>query len=202
MAKLSKCFFGLKELKFLGHHLSAEGMSPSPRKIEAVVRYPIPSDLTTTKRFLGFVNWYRKFIPDFTKISEPLVKLTRKDVPFTWGAPQTAAFETLKERLISAPVLHRPDYKQPFHVIVNACNVGLGATLTQKTPDGDYAPIAYISRLLTSAGALYATMEKYCLAIIWPSSTSGPTWKANILLLKPITVVYSGSAALPTLQDA
>lgn len=166
-AKRSKCSFGLKEIEFLGHHLSAEGMSPSPRKIEAVVQYPVPADLSATRRFLGFVNWYRKFIPDLAKISEPLVHLTRKDVPFTWGAAQAAAFETLKKRLITAPVLHRPDYKLPFHVIVDACDVGLGATLTQKNSDGDYAPIAYISRRLTSAEAKYATVEKECLAILW-----------------------------------
>ncbi|KAD5803028.1 hypothetical protein E3N88_14388 [Mikania micrantha] len=107
--KFSKCAFWLREVQFLGHVISPEGIMVDPAKIEAVMKWNPPKTPTEVRSFLGLAGYYRRFIQDFSRIATPLTKLTRKEVKYDWGSTQVQAFEELKKRLTEAPILTLPD---------------------------------------------------------------------------------------------
>ena len=111
-AKRSKCEFWLDSIAFLGHIVSAEGISVDPSKIQAVRDWPIPRTVTEIKSFLGLAGYYRRFVQDFSRIAAPLTRLTRKGERYIWTEECTAAFEQLKQRLISAPILRLPQEEE------------------------------------------------------------------------------------------
>ena len=104
-AKLRKCDFWLKEISFLGHIVSAEGIRVNPVKIEAVVNWKPPRSVTEVRSFLGLAGYYRRFVKGFSVIDSPLTKLLRKGVMFEWSDKCQNSFEQLKEMLVEAPVL-------------------------------------------------------------------------------------------------
>ena len=108
--KPTKCHFLQKEVTFLGHVVSAEGTKTDPEKVKAVKKWPVPVNVKELQSFLGLAGYYRKFILGFSSIAEPLYTLCRKNIPFSWQQEQQAAFEELKDRLVSAPVLAYPDF--------------------------------------------------------------------------------------------
>ena len=119
--KLSKCQFWLDRVAFLGHVISSEGVSVDPHKIEAVVNWKPPNNVSEVRSFLGLVGYYRKFVEGFSKIASPLTKLTRKDVKYNWvDASCQQIFEELKGRLTSAPVLALPNGIDGFVVYSDA----------------------------------------------------------------------------------
>ncbi|KAJ0170024.1 hypothetical protein K1T71_014630 [Dendrolimus kikuchii] len=125
-----------------------------------------PSTLKHLKTFLQTCSWFRKFIPNFSKVAEPLTRLTRKNQIWIWGAEQTQAFNELKRLLTSAPILVQPDFNQPFTLRTDASNYALGAVLLQG--DGNQErPIEYASRLLNAAERNYGTVEREALAVVW-----------------------------------
>ena len=142
-AKLSKCQFWLDRVAFLGHVISAEGMSVDPQKIEAVVNWKPPKNVSEVKSFLGLAGYYRKFVEGFSKIAAPLTKLTRKDVKYDWVDACQKSFDELKGRLTSAPVLALPNGRDGFVVYSDASRQGLGCVLMQND-----RVIAYASRQL------------------------------------------------------
>lgn len=164
--KPEKCHFGFQQLKFLGHVVNSEGVSPDPDKTAAVSAFPTPTDKRAVRRFLGLCAYYRRFVANFSKIAEPLTRLTKDDVPFVWGPEQTKAFDELKMRLQTTPVLGHFDEHADTELHTDASNVGLGAVLVQ-WQDGVERVIAYASRTLSRAEANYSTTEKECLAVIW-----------------------------------
>ncbi|KAI3724050.1 hypothetical protein L2E82_35815 [Cichorium intybus] len=127
-AKLSKCDFWLREVQFVGHVVSAEGIKVDPAKIEAVMKWEPPKTPTEVRSFLGLAGYYRRFIQYFSKIAVPLTQLTRKEVKFLWGEKQQEAFEILKKKLCEAPVLSLPEGTEEFVVYSDASNRGLGCT--------------------------------------------------------------------------
>jgi hypothetical protein len=149
---MAKCYFGLKELAFLGHIIGEKGISPDLTKVEKIRSYPVPTTVKEVQRFHGCASYYRKFIKDFAKIAAPLYMLFRKDTPFIWGDEQQKAFETIREALITAPILAYPDtqaaYKgtKPFKIYTDACKDGLGAHLVQGGEDGKEYTIRYEAR--------------------------------------------------------
>jgi hypothetical protein len=145
-AKLAKCSFGRSEVNYLGHIVSAEGVKVDPRKTAAVVNWPRPQGLSEMRSFLGLATYFRKFIRDFARLAQPLHWLTRKKVPWFWGAMHQQAFDAIKQALTEAPCLAFPDFEQPFEVHTDASIQGLGAVLYQKG-----RPIAFESRRLTPA---------------------------------------------------
>ena len=165
--KPSKCKFIQKELEYLGHVVSCEGLKTTPRLVEAVERYPTPQTVQETRRFLGLSSYYRRFIPNFAKIAHPLHGLTCKDTPFTWGPDQDCAFEELKKRLTTAPVLAYPNFTAKFCMETDASVQGLGAVLSQYQEDGRLHPIAYASRALNAAEKRYGITELETLAVVW-----------------------------------
>ncbi|KMQ85186.1 enzymatic polyprotein endonuclease reverse, partial [Lasius niger] len=107
-----KCEFLRKEVIYLGHIISENGIMPDPSKLTAVKNFPIPKKVKDIQAFIGLAGYYRKFIEDFSRIAKPLTKLTKKSEKFAWAAEQQNAFEALKEKLITAPVLKYPDFSE------------------------------------------------------------------------------------------
>lgn len=164
--KPQKCHFGYEELKFLGHLVSAEGVRPDPEKTTAVAAFPTPADKKSVRRFLGLCAYYRRFIGNFSKIAEPLTRLTRADTPFVWSSEQETAFTELRHRLASPPVLGHFDEEAETEIHTDASNIGLGAVLVQRQ-EGVERVIAYASRTLSRPESNYSTTEKECLAVVW-----------------------------------
>lgn len=163
----SKCQFLRKEVVYLGHKCSREGCSPDPEKVKCVQNFPAPKTIKQLQSFLGLANYYRKFIPEFSKIAEPLTKLLRgKTRRFNWDQIADRAFQLLKDALTTPPLLAYPDFKQSFNLTTDASNEALGAVLSQGSPGKD-RPIAYASRTLNKTERRYSTIEKELLAIVW-----------------------------------
>ncbi|KAG5235399.1 Retrotransposon protein, Ty3-gypsy sub-class [Salix suchowensis] len=144
-AKLDKCEFWLKEVVFLGHMISAEGIFVDPRKVEAVLKWERPTNMTEIQSFLGLAGYYRRFIEGFSTITSPLRRLTRKEVKFVWSEECEGSFQELKKRLTFAPVLALPLGTEGFVVYSDASKRGLGCVLMQHG-----CVIAYASRQLKS----------------------------------------------------
>ncbi|XP_048591414.1 uncharacterized mitochondrial protein AtMg00860-like [Brassica napus] len=142
-AKFSKCSFWKREIGFLGHIVSGEGVAADPEKVQAIREWPRPTILIEVRSFLGLADYYRKFVKDFSSIAKPLTKLTSKGVPFLRVAETEKAFKKLKEALTTAPVLALPEQGKPYMVYTDASRVGLGCVLMQGG-----RVIAYASRQL------------------------------------------------------
>ena len=104
----SKCQFAFPEVPYLGHIISAKGISPNPDKVRAVRDYPVPTSVRAIREFLGIAGYYRRFIPNFAKVAQPLYHLIKKDVQYMWSSACQEAFTRLKELLTSPPVLAYP----------------------------------------------------------------------------------------------
>ena len=161
-AKLSKCQFWLDRVAFLGHVISAEGVSVDPQKIEAVVNWKPPKSVSEVRSFLGLAGYYRKFVEGFSKIAAPLTKLTRKDVKYDWVDACQQSFEELKSRLTSAPVLVLPNGRDEFVVYSDASRQGLGCVLMQND-----RVIAYASRQLKKHEQNYPTHDLELAAVVF-----------------------------------
>lgn len=151
----------------LGHTISKTGIGADPDKVEAIKSYPTPTNLKEVQRFLGLAWWYHKFVPNFSKIAQPLNEIKKKGSRFMWSQKCLHAFNQLKLCLMSPPVLGNPNPDMPFYVYNYASNTGLGTVLTQKECDGMERVLAYASRTLNRAATNYTATEKECLAIIW-----------------------------------
>lgn len=161
----SKCEFLKKELLYLGHVISSEGVSPDPSKIETIKNYPVPKSCDEVKRFVAFANYYRKFIRNFADIVAPLNQLTRKHVKFEWKKDCQRAFDNLKQKLINPPILEYPNFSEnnKFHLRTDASGFAIGAVLANSNDK----PIAFASKSLNKAERNYCTIEKELLAIVW-----------------------------------
>lgn len=164
---LEKCHFCKKELAFLGHIVSEKGIQPDPGKVEKVQNFPIPTNLTELRGFIGLASYYRRFIKDFASIVEPMHRLMRKNIPYIWNEDCQKAFEILKEKLTTAPILIYPDFTKPFVLYTDASYLGLGAILSQKDDEGNEHVVAYASRSLVGAEYNYSPTEIECLASVW-----------------------------------
>lgn len=161
-----KCEFLRKEITFLGHRITDQGIKPDQNKIKTVKDYPRPTKVKEVQSFLGLANYYRRFIKDFASISKPLTELTKKNTEFKWTDAHELAFETLKLKLISEPILQYPDFNQPFILTTDASSYAISGILSQGVIPNDL-PISYASRTLNSAEINYPTIEKELLAIVW-----------------------------------
>ena len=168
--KPTKCHFFRQEVEYLGHLLTTEGLKPNPSNTSAVINFPPPSCLQQLRQFLGLASYYRRFIPGFAKIAYPLHFLTKKGVKFAWSEECQEAFQTLKEKLTSPPVLCYPDFARDFVLETDASTKGLGAVINQIQGDGRPHPVAYASRALTPAESNYAITELETLAVVWACS--------------------------------
>lgn len=188
-----KSQFFRKQLKYLGYVVDSNGLHADPEKVEAIVNYPAPKNRKEVRRFLGTASWYRRFIPNFSTLASPLNQLTsqgKNAPPFLWSAQADAAFKSLKDCLVSTPVLSCPDYSKPFEVHTDASNVGIGAVLTQ-TLDGVERVIAYMSKSLSKQEQNYSATEREALAVL----TAVEHWRCYLDNGNKI-VVYTDHSAL------
>ena len=144
--KPGKCYLFQKEVEYLGHRVSAEGIATDPGKIEAVNKWPSPKGATDLRAFLGLAG-YRQYMPDFATVAKPLHRLTGKGTLWSWEKDEEDSFKELKRRLVSAPVLRYPDPSLEFILDTDASNVGLGAVLSQRE-NGEERVVAYYSKTL------------------------------------------------------
>ena len=163
---LEKCTFWMKRLPFLGHIVEAKGISPDPDKIIAVQGIQPPENVTQLRSFLGLAGYYRRFIKGFSTIAQPLNQLLHKDKAYEWDNKCQQAFDELKQRLITAPILIYPNYKQEFILATDASYHGFGATLSQISDDNKEHPIAYASKSLRKEELNYGATELECAAIV------------------------------------
>ena len=119
-AKLKKCEFWLDEVVFLGHVIKKDGISVDPQKIEASVNWPTLTNVTEVRSFMGLAGYYRRVVKDFSKLAVPLTQLTRKGQPFEWNSERESAFQELKTRLTTAPILTLPSGTKNFVIFSDA----------------------------------------------------------------------------------
>ncbi|XP_057329925.1 uncharacterized protein LOC130670528 [Microplitis mediator] len=160
-----KCEFLRREVIYLGHIISAEGVRPDPAKVTAVKNFPRPRTQKNIRQFLGLAGYYRRFIHRFSQIAKPLTNLLKKSMTFEWGRSQQEAFEILRDKLCEEPVLQYPDQSQPFVVTTDASGIAIAGILSQG-PIGKDRPVEYTSRVLNDNEQKYSTYEKEALAIL------------------------------------
>ncbi|GKD34843.1 putative reverse transcriptase domain-containing protein, partial [Tanacetum coccineum] len=161
-AKFSKCEFWIPKVQFIGHVIDCQGIHVDPAKIESIKDWASPKTPTEIRQFLGLAGYYRRFIEGFSKIAKPMTKLTQKKVVFEWGDKQEAAFQTLKNKLCSAPILALPQGAENFIVYCDASHKGLGAVLMQNEK-----VIAYASRQLKIHEKNYTTHDLELGAVVF-----------------------------------
>jgi hypothetical protein len=160
-AKLSKCDFWLKEIKFLGHTISQAGIAVDPDKVQEVMYWKPPTTVRQIRSFLRLAGYYRRFIPDFSQIAKPITELLKKEAKFVWGQKCEDAFHALRQHLTTAPVLAQPDSSKPFDVYCDASSTGLGCVLMP-----DNRVIAYASRALRPHEQNYPTHDLELAAVV------------------------------------
>jgi hypothetical protein len=166
----SKCVFHVTTINFLGHVVSPGRVSMEPDKVEAVRAWALPRTKKQLQSFLGFVNFYRKFVKQFAHIAAPLTDLLHDrpdNAPLgEWPREAVAAFQALKSAMTSAPILHLADVTRPFVVYTDASNSAVGAVLHQRLADGTEVPVAYMSKRLSGPQSRYDTRDRECLAVV------------------------------------
>ncbi len=164
--KAEKCAFHAQSVPFLGYIVSVEGMRMDPDKSQAVVDWPTPDSRKALLRFLGFANFYRRFIRNFSQLAAPLTALTSTKIPFRWSSAAEVAFAKLKGCFVSAPILIAPDPSRQFVVEVDASEVGVGAILSQRSSSDDKMhPCAYFSHRFSPAERNYDIGNRELLAV-------------------------------------
>lgn len=172
--QLDKTEFLRKEVAYLGHVVTSEGVKPNPDKVRAIKKYPIPKTTKEIKGFLGLLGYYRKFIKDFAELTKPLTKCLKKGAKIDVTKPEYIdCFETCKNILSNEPLLQYPDFEREFNLTTDASNIALGAVLSQ-VKNGADLPIAYASRTLSESEGRLSTIEKELLAIVWATKYFRP----------------------------
>ncbi|KAL4269575.1 hypothetical protein GQ457_HM001550 [Hibiscus cannabinus] len=161
-----KCHFMVDEGIVLGHKISSKGMEVDKAKIEVISKLPPPTTVKGIRSFLGHAGFYRRFIEDFSKITKPLCSLLEQGRPFEFNKDCTKAFNLLKQKLVTAPIVEPPDWKLPFELMCDASDYAVGAVLGQRKGK-IFHPIYYASKTLNDAQVNYTTTEKEMLAVIF-----------------------------------
>jgi len=166
-ADINKCEFAVTEVKYLGFIIKAgEGVHVDPEKVAAIRQWEAPTTIRGVRQFVGFANFYREFIKDFSIVAQPLTALTKKGAIFQWTPSEAAAFERLKELFISAPVLLQWDPERDTVVEADASGWAVGGCLSQYDEEGRLRPVAYFSQRMSPAECNYQIHDKELLAII------------------------------------
>jgi hypothetical protein len=174
--KPEKCAFEQKEIDYLGVIVGGNTLKMDPKKIDGVANWKEPTTVTEVRKFLGFTGYYRYFIPNYSKIARPLLDLTKKSTPWHWEEQQQQAFNELKNRMCSKPVLKQPDFNKKFYLQVDASAYGVGAVLSQegeitttslaKRSTPTLHPTAYYSATFTPTERNYDIYKHKLLAIM------------------------------------
>lgn len=197
-ASLPKCEFGVTETKYLGFLVSTTGVAVDPDKIAAIQAWQPPTTVKGVQSFLGFANFYRRFIQGFGKIAAPLNRLVRKDVAWQWAAEQQEAFDLLKHALCHAPVLRHYDPELPARIETDASD-GVVAGVLSQLHAKDWHPVAFFSRTMTPAERNYPVRDKELLAIF----AALKNWRAEVTgLVHTPFEVFTDHQSLQYFQNA
>jgi len=175
-----KCEFHRKQIEYLGLVISENKVVMDPVKVAGVREWPVPENRTDVQAFVGFVNFYHRFIQDFSTIARPLFDLTRSDQAWNWGTKEQEAFERLKMVVTTAPILASPQDSEPFHIEADSSDFVSRAVLSQQLPGEDkWHPVAFYSKSLSPVERNYEIHDKEMLAIIralekWRHFLDGP----------------------------
>ena len=184
-----KCHFMVREGIVLGHKISSRGIAVDNAKVDVIEKLPPPTNVKGVRSFLGHAGFYRRFIKDFSKIAKPLCNLLVKDTPFEFDEECLKAFNILKNKLISSPVIIAPNWKQDFEIMCDASDYAIGAVLGQRREKLFHA-IYYASKVLNGAQLNYATTEKEFLAIVYALEKFRP------YLIGSKVTIYTDHAAI------
>jgi RNase H-like domain found in reverse transcriptase/Reverse transcriptase (RNA-dependent DNA polymerase) len=165
-ADINKCEFHTQETKFLGLIVGTKGVRMDPEKIIAIKEWQTPRSLKQVQAFLGLCNYYRQFIEGFSKLIKSLTKLTRKDQPFEWTNDCKEAFENLKNKVTTAPILRHFNPKATTYLETDASDHVSGGVLSQKDENGIVHPVAFFSKAMIPTECNYDIYDKELLAII------------------------------------
>lgn len=165
---ISKCIFFSSEIDFLGFHITNTGISPIPDKIQALIKFPKPSDYASLRRFIGMINFYRRFLPNLSTSLAPLQTLlgstNQRNHSLKWSIEDTDAFEQVKQSLAHATLLYHPDPKNyNYHLVTDASGIAVGAALHQVCDDNSH-PIAFFSKRLSTTQQTYSAFDRELLA--------------------------------------
>ena len=161
-----KCVWKTQEVEFLGYVISTEGIKMSTDKVDAVLGWKTPASLTEVQSFLGFANFYRRFIQDYSRVARPLTELTKKTEKWSWNPEADKAFKELKNRFTTAPILAHFEAKRPVIIETDASDFAIGAILSQRDEEGKLHPVAFHSRKFQPAEINYEIHDKELLAIV------------------------------------
>lgn len=189
-----KCKFLKPEVTYLGHLCTNQGLLPGKHKLASLINYPKPHDKESTKRFVAFANFYRRFIPRFSLLAQPLNNLTRKTKTFEWTSSCDQAFFSIKKCLTNPQILAYPDFAKEFIITCDASKTGCGAVLSQ-IHDGEELPISFASRSFTKGESNKAPIEQELIAVHWAIKHFRP-YIFNLKFLvrsdhKPLIYLYS-----------
>ncbi|XP_061366912.1 uncharacterized protein LOC133310046 [Gastrolobium bilobum] len=188
-----KCHFMVKEGIVLEHKISREGLEVDQAKVEAIAKMPSPVNVKTLRSFLGHAGFYRRFVKDFSKITRPLCHLLKKDIKFEFNSDCLKAFESLKNKLITTPVIQPPDWNLPFEIICDASDYAIGVVLGQRK-DKLFRSIYYASKTLNEAQVNYTVTENELLAVVYACE------KFRSYILGSKVTVHTDHAALKGLS--
>ncbi|XP_054745984.1 uncharacterized protein K02A2.6-like [Anastrepha obliqua] len=203
--KQQKCFFLQEKIEYLGRQISAGGILPDESGLVAVRDLKPLKNIKQVEAFMGKVNYYHNFIPNFSQISAPINMLRRKNVPFTWGPKQQQAFTSLKEHILNATQLAHYDEQLPLVLATDASSYGIGAVLSHTYPDGSERPIAFASKTLDKHQVRYSQIEKEGLSIIFGVKRFHQYLYGRPFTLitdhKPLVSIFNPSSQLPTMTS-
>lgn len=164
--KPEKCLFDVSEVEFLRMIIHPGQFAMDPVKLQGIADWPTPTMVKQVRGFLGFGNFYQKFIDHFSEMARPMVELTRKDMKWHWDEEQENSFQQMKAKFLSAPVLQMPDKTKPFAVECDASKAATGAVLRQRDANREWHPCGYLSQSLNPAERNYKIYDRELLAII------------------------------------
>jgi len=166
-AKAEKCFFEQSSIKYLGIIISENKVQMDKEKLSGALEWPVPTKVKQVQAFLGFANFYCRFIENLAKMSKPLSNLTKKDCTWNWSIEQQNAFEALKKAFTMALVLRIPNDKDPFKLSTDASDFAIGVVLSQKDMQTNlWHPVAFFSKSLDVHERNYKIYDKELLAVI------------------------------------
>ena len=185
MVAPEKCVWRAQEVEFLGYVIGKKGIEMAKNKEEAVLDWKTPKSLTEVQSFLGFANFYRRFIQDYPKIARPLTELTKKSDKWAWNKEAETAFQQLKNRFTSAPILAHFDAQKPVIIETDASDFAIGAVLSQRDQENRLHPVAFHFRKFSPAEINYEIHDKELLAIVdafkhWRRYCEGATHQVQV----------------------